>query len=83
MKCGSKFGPVPENQGAVGRAGWLASFLDLPGANFFCEKPLTHENSLNFANTCLKVVDTRRVSVIRRICEDYVRGLRAKKSKGD
>jgi len=60
MKCGSKFGPVPENQGAVGRAGWLASFLDLPGAKFFCGKPPTHENSLNFANTCLKLVDTRR-----------------------
>ena len=62
MKCGSKFGPVPENQGAVGRAGWLASFLDLPGAKFFCGKPPTHENSLNFANTCLKLVDTRRAT---------------------
>jgi hypothetical protein len=60
MKCSSKLGPVPENQGAVDRAGWLASFLDLPGAKFFCGKPQHMKNSLNFANTCLKVVDTRR-----------------------
>ena len=39
MKCCSNFESVPENQGAVGRAGWLASFLDLPGAKFFWEKP--------------------------------------------
>ena len=39
MKCGSKFGPVPKNRGAVGRASWLASFLGVPGAKFFWEKP--------------------------------------------
>jgi hypothetical protein len=47
MKCGSKFGPVPENRGAVGRAGWLASFLDLPSAKFFVENP-THEKLTKF-----------------------------------
>ena len=35
MKCCSKFGPVPKNRGAVGRASWLASFLGVPGAKFF------------------------------------------------
>src|SRR5215469_13390039 len=39
---------------------WKSSLLGDPGAKFFCGKPQHMKNSLNFANTCLKVVDTRR-----------------------
>ena len=39
MKCGSKFGPVPKNRGAVGRASWLPSFLGVPDAKFFVKNP--------------------------------------------
>src|ERR1700751_1131132 len=44
----------------VGRPSWRSSLPGDPGAEFFCEKPQHMKNSLNFANTCLKVVDTRR-----------------------
>src|ERR1700745_272880 len=44
----------------VGRPSWRSSLPGDPGAEFFCEKPQHMNNSLNFANTCLKVVDTRR-----------------------
>src|SRR5437588_13109380 len=44
----------------VGRPSWKSSLLGDPGAKFFCGKPQHMKNSLNFASTCLKVVDTRR-----------------------
>jgi hypothetical protein len=47
----------------VGRPSWRSSLPGDPGAKFFCEKPQHMKNSLNFANTCLKVVDTRRVYI--------------------
>src|SRR3974390_3117068 len=46
----------------VGRPSWRSSLPGDPGAIFFCGKPQHMKNSLNFANTCLKVVDTRRYS---------------------
>jgi Integrase core domain len=49
----------------VGRPSWRSSLPGDPGAKFFCEKPQHMKNSLNFANTCLKVVDTRRVYIDR------------------
>ena len=49
----------------VGRPSWKSSLLGDPGAKFFCGKPQHMKNSLNFASTCLKVVDTRRYSVAR------------------
>jgi len=45
MKCGSKFGPVPENRDAVVQASSRSSLLQLPGAKFFCEKPGTGTQS--------------------------------------
>src|SRR3974390_1125790 len=45
----------------VGRPSWRSSLPGDPGAKFFCGKPQHMKNSLNFANTCLKVVDTRRL----------------------
>src|SRR6516165_11234538 len=45
----------------VGRPSWRSSLPGDPGAKFFCGKPQHMKNSLNFANTCLKVVDTRRI----------------------
>src|SRR5271165_2873385 len=44
----------------VGRPSWRSSLSGDPGAKFFCGKPQHMKNSLNFANTCLKVIDTRR-----------------------
>src|SRR2546430_5167819 len=44
----------------VGRPSWRSSLPSDPGATFFCRKLQQMKNSLNFANTCLKVVDTRR-----------------------
>ena len=44
----------------VGRPSCRSSLLGDPGAKFFSGKPQHMKNSLNFANTCLKVVDTRR-----------------------
>jgi hypothetical protein len=46
----------------VGRPSWKSSLLGDPGAKFLCGKPQHMKNSLNFANTCFKVVDTRRWS---------------------
>src|SRR2546423_11727710 len=31
--------------------------------DIFCRKPQQMKNSLNFANTCLKIVDTRRAAL--------------------
>src|SRR5208283_2153960 len=45
----------------VGRPSWRSSLSGDPGAKFFCGKPQHMKNSLNFANTCLKVIDTRRL----------------------
>ena len=45
---------------AVGRPSWRSSFLRDPGAKFLGGKLNKQKNSLNFASTCLKVVDTRR-----------------------
>src|SRR5208337_1049975 len=45
----------------VGRVSRRSSLPGDPGANFFCGKPQHMKNSLNFANTCLKVIDTRRM----------------------
>src|ERR1700741_4715455 len=44
----------------VGRPSWRSSLPGDPGAKCFCGKPQHMKNSLNFANTCLKIVDTRR-----------------------
>src|SRR5258708_6821639 len=44
----------------VGRPSWRSSLPGAPGANFFCGKRQHMKNSLNFANTCLKIVDTGR-----------------------
>src|SRR5215467_8383716 len=44
----------------VGRPSWRSSLPGDPGAKFICGKPQHMKNSLNFANTCLKVVDTCR-----------------------
>src|ERR1700751_3167686 len=49
----------------VGRPSWRSPLPGDPGAEFFCEKPQNMKNSLNFANTCLKVVDTRRSDIKR------------------
>src|SRR5271165_2952421 len=53
----------------VGRPSWRSSLSGDPGAKFFCGKPQHMKNSLNFANTCLKVIDTRRCAhgIIRRL----------------
>jgi len=45
---------------AVGRPSWRSSFLRDPGAEFFGGKLNKQKNSLNFASTCLKVVDNCR-----------------------
>ena len=45
---------------AVGRPSCRSSFLRDPGAKFLGGKLNKQKNSLNFASTCLKVVDTRR-----------------------
>ncbi len=42
------------------RPSWRSSFLRDPGAKFLGGKLNKQKNSLNFASTCLKVVDTRR-----------------------
>src|SRR6266513_1006727 len=49
----------------VGRPSWRSSLPSDPGATFFCRKLQQMKNSLNFANTCLKVVDTRRGTELR------------------
>jgi len=46
---------------AVGRPSCRSSFLRDPGAKFLGGKLNKQKNSLNFASTCLKVVDTRRL----------------------
>ena len=58
----------------VGRPSWESSLLGDPGAKFFCGKPQHMKNSLNFANTCLKVVDTRRngTVVLERFVSHFV-----------
>ena len=48
----------------VGRPSCRSSLLGDPGAKFFSGKPQHMKNSLNFANTCLKVVDTRRIGLL-------------------
>jgi Putative transposase len=52
----------------AGRPSWRSSLTGDPGAGFFCGKPQHMKNSLNFANTCLKVVDTR-CGVLSRPCQ--------------
>src|SRR6516162_11353584 len=51
---------------AVGRPSWRSSFLRDPGAEFFGGKLNKQKNSLNFASTCLKVVDNCRATSGRR-----------------
>ena len=48
-----------QKRDAVGRPDWRSSFLRDPGAKFLGGK-LNKKTSLNFASTCLKVVDTRK-----------------------
>src|SRR6266436_9850517 len=50
---------------AVGRPSCRSSLLGDPGAKFLVEtgdSNRTMKNSLNYVSTCLRVVDTRRVS---------------------
>jgi len=56
----------------VHRPSWRSSLLGDPGAKFLVEKPQHMKNSLNFANTCLKVVDTRRVASLPWACPKFV-----------
>src|SRR5438309_5327237 len=46
---------------AVGRPSCRSSLLGHPGTKFLVETSRTVKNSLNYASTCLRVVDTRRV----------------------
>src|SRR6516165_2980351 len=52
---------------AVGRPSCRSSFLRDPGAEFFGRKLNKQKNSLNFASTCLKVVDNCRLTRCRRV----------------
>src|SRR5438309_8816819 len=45
---------------AVGRPSCRSSLLGHPGTKFLVETSRTVKNSLNYASTCLRVVDTRR-----------------------
>src|SRR5271157_658371 len=53
-----------DKSGDTVRPSWRSSLPGDPGAKFFGGKPQHMKNSLNFANTCLKVVDTRRAMLI-------------------
>src|SRR5438309_7828049 len=46
---------------AVGRPSCRSSLLGHPGTKFLVETSRTVKNSLNYASTCLRVVDTRRL----------------------
>src|SRR5205807_9313899 len=48
---------------AVGRPSCRSSLLGHPGTKFLVETSRTVKNSLNYASTCLRVVDTRRIRV--------------------
>src|SRR5437879_7383967 len=48
---------------AVGRPSCRSSLLGHPGTKFLVETSRTVKNSLNYASTCLRVVDTRRFNI--------------------
>src|SRR5437660_2237560 len=50
---------------AVGRPSCRSSLLGHPGTKFLVETSRTVKNSLNYASTCLRVVDTRRYSKLK------------------
>src|SRR5207253_9921972 len=56
---------------AVGRPSCRSSLLGHPGTKFLVETSRTVKNSLNYASTCLRVVDTRRF-VARPISQDVL-----------
>jgi len=58
---------------AVGRPSCRSSLLGHPGTKFLVETSRTVKNSLNYASTCLRVVDTRRNAVRR--CASFNRSI--------